>query len=336
VPAAAIFALWLAVTNTAHGGIAFFYAVPVGLVTWWFGWKAGAFAAVAAVGLYAIGAAIEPVEEFWFAAMVRAILFGLIVVLVDGARRRVLVLEHSAEDLEVIRSALTPAALPAAEGLDVAAAFVPSRHGVSGDFYLIAHPPDGSTVAVVGDVVGRGPVAARLATFVRAQLASFAANTGDPIEILQMANAALIERSADGKELVSAVCMHFDREGAEMTCAIAGHPPPLLLPDLTEVVPAGHTTLLGVQSSLSVSTAELRLTGRAGVLAYTDGATDLRRGGSLLGLDGLTRALAPLVDLPAAPFATDAKSCLLELGDKPLPDDVCLLILRPTDATATV
>ena len=31
---AAIFGLWLAITNTAHGGIAFFYAVPIGVVTW--------------------------------------------------------------------------------------------------------------------------------------------------------------------------------------------------------------------------------------------------------------------------------------------------------------
>ncbi len=328
--AAAIFGLWLTITNSAHGGIAFFYAVPIGLVTWWFGYRAGIVATVLCLGLYGIGALIDPVDEFIFTLMVRVVAFGLVVFLVEMVRERVLALEHSTEDLEAIRSALTPAALPDAAGLDVAAAFVPSMHGVSGDFYLIAHPPDGSTVAIVGDVVGHGPVAARLATFVRTQLATFAANTGDPVEILDLANLALIEKAGDGAELVSAVCMHFDKAGTTMTGAIAGHPPPLRLPTLTQVEPTGHTSLLGVQRSLSVSTVELGLDREGGVLAYTDGATDLRLGGSLLGLEGLTRALGPFAHLPAGRFAADAKRRLLDMGDQPLPDDLCLLVLRST------
>lgn len=327
---AAIFGLWLAITNTAHGGIAFFYAVPIGVVTWWFGYRAGIFTMVICLGLYGISALIQPVDEFLFTLLVRVVAFGLVVFLAGAVRERFLALEHSAEDLEVIRSALTPAALPESAGLDVAAAFVPSRHGVSGDFYLIAHPPDGSTVAIVGDVVGHGPVAARLATFVRTQLATFAANTADPVEILDLANLALIEQAGEGAELVSALCMHFDKAGTAMTGAIAGHPPPLRLPTLTQVEPTGQTSLLGVQRSLSVSTVELRLDRKAGVLAYTDGATDLRLGGSLLGLEGLTAALAPFADLPAARFAADAKGRLLDMGDQPIPDDLCLLVLRAT------
>ncbi len=327
---AAIFGLWLLVTNSAHGGIAFFYAVPIAFVTWWFGWRAGIIATLICLGLYGVGALIDPVDEFIFTLLVRIVAFGIVVFLVEAVRQRVLALEHSTEDLEAIRSALTPAALPEAAGLDVAAAFVPSRHGVSGDFYLIAHPPDGSTVAIVGDVVGHGPVAARLATFVRTQLATFAANTADPVEILDLANLALIEQAGEGGELVSAVCMHFDKAGTTMTGAIAGHPPPLRLPTLTQVEPIGHTSLLGVQRSLSVSTVELGLGPKSGVLAYTDGATDLRLGGSLLGLEGLTAALTPFADLPADRFAADAKGRLLDMGDQPLPDDLCLLVLRAT------
>ncbi len=195
---AAIFGLWLAITNSAHGGIAFFYAVPIALATWWFGYRAGIVTTVLCLGLYGISALIDPVDEFVFTLLVRVVAFGLVVFLVGMVRERVLALEHSTEDLEAIRSALTPAALPEAAGLEVAAAFVPSMHGVSGDFYLIAHPPDGSTVAIVGDVVGHGPVAARLATFVRTQLATFAANTGDPVEILDLANLALIEQAGAG------------------------------------------------------------------------------------------------------------------------------------------
>jgi phosphoserine phosphatase RsbU/P len=283
---------------------------------------------VACLGLYALSALIQPVEELWFTVLVRLVAFGLLVAVIEALRRRVLALERSAQDLEVIRAALTPAALPPSTGLDVAAAFVPSLHGVSGDFYLVAHPPDGSTIAIVGDVVGHGPVAARLATFVRAQLATFAANIGDPVEILRMANGALIERGGDRRELVSAVCMHIDPQGTDLEVALAGHPPPLLLPDLGEIRPRGDTSLLGVDRTLDVSTARVTLAPSTGVLAYTDGATDLRLDGSLLGLDGLTRALEPFADLPAAGLAANAKGKLLDLGDQPIPDDLCLLVLR--------
>jgi serine phosphatase RsbU (regulator of sigma subunit) len=323
-----IFGLWLLVTNSAHGGIAFFYAVPIALVTWWFGLRAGSLAAFLTLGVYSLGALIQPIDEFWFTLLTRAVAFGIVVGLVTVVRNQFLRLEESAEELEVIQAALTPAALPPTPGLDVAAAFVPSHHGVSGDFYLVTSPPDGSTVVVLGDVVGHGPIAARLATFIRARLATFAANVTDPVEILQLANAALIERSGRSQELVSAICLRIDRRGT-LRGAVAGHPPPLRLPDLMPLEPSGETSLLGIHRTLAVSTIDAGLPRQGGVLAYTDGATDLRRDGSMLGLDGLTEALAPLSDLPAAALVAGARSSLLDLGDDPIPDDLCLLAMRP-------
>ncbi|HXF30918.1 MAG TPA: SpoIIE family protein phosphatase [Solirubrobacterales bacterium] len=327
---ALIFGLWLAITNSAHGGIAFFYAVPVGLATWWFGWKAGVLTSILTLGLYSIGITFQPVDEFWFTLLTRAVAFGLVVVLIASVRERQVQLEQSAEELEVITAALTPDALPHTAGLDVATAFVPSHHGVSGDFYLVASSPGGGAVVVLGDVVGHGPVAARLATFIRARLATFAANISDPVAILQLANDALIERSGMSQELVSAVCMEFDQRGGELRCAVAGHPPPLRLPDLVPMEPVGPTSLLGIRRPLAVSTVTVGLTEPGGVLAFTDGATDLRRDGALLGLDGLTAALAPHSDLSAKALATEAKASLLEIGDDPIPDDLCLVVMRPT------
>jgi serine phosphatase RsbU (regulator of sigma subunit) len=326
---AVVFGLWLLITNSAHGGIAFFYAIPIGMATWWFGYRGGIVTVIAALVLYWIGSRIQPVEELWFTILVRVVAFSVTVVAVEAVRRRIDALEHSAEDLEAIRAALAPAALPASGGLDIAAAFVPSLHGVSGDFYLVAHPPDGSTVAIVGDVVGHGPVAARLATFVRAQLATFAANTGDPREILRLANHALVERRGNGREFVSAICMRVDEARGELEMAIAGHPAPLHLPDLTELRPEGVTALLGVRGDARISTVRMPLEPATGVLAYTDGATDLRTDGRLLGLEGLSEVLEPLAALPPTRLVSSARDRLLALGDRPIPDDLCLLALRP-------
>jgi serine phosphatase RsbU (regulator of sigma subunit) len=327
--AAVVFVVWLATTAANNPGIAFFYAVPIGLATWWFGPRAGAAAAVACTALYLVGAAIQPVPDFPVALAVRLIAFAAVVVLVSLLRERLLVLEHSVDELETIRAALTPARLPELADVDAAAAFVPSEYGVSGDFYLLTNGPDGSTLAIVGDVVGHGPEAARLATFIRARLAALAAGTSDPAELLTLANAALVDRAGSGRELVSAVCMRFHSGDARLCWAVAGHPLPLRLSDRSDLVPAGSTFLLGADPELTLDNAESRLGDGDGVAIYTDGATDVRRRAALLGRDGLARLLEPLAGLPAHAIVAEVERAIIEWSDEPIRDDLCLLVLKP-------
>lgn len=328
--AAIVFLVWIGLGGSGNAGIAFFYAIPVGMATWWFGWRAGLTAALACSGLYALGASINPVPHFGLALSIRGVAFLGTVVVVDLLRTRVAQLEHSEEELEAIRAALAPPLLPELPGVDAAATFVPSELGVSGDFYLLTNGPDGSTVAVVGDVVGHGPKAARLATFVRARLASIAANASDPAEILELANAALLERPGDQDELVSAVCLRYRAESSSLSWAIAGHPLPLRLPDLEPLAGEGPTQLLGVKEDLSLLNAELVLDRDGGVLVYTDGATDLRqRRGSPLGLEGLQRLLAPLSGLPARALVAEIESALIAWTGRSIRDDLCVLVLKP-------
>jgi serine phosphatase RsbU (regulator of sigma subunit) len=304
--------------------------MPVGLATWWLGWRIGLGFAAGCTGLYLIGTAIKPMPHLAGALSVRVVVLLAVVGVFAAVRDRILQLEHSEEELEAIRMALTPPSMPAHAGVDVAAAFIPSELGVSGDFYLVTNSPDGSTIAVVGDVVGHGPKAARLATFVRAQIAAFAANSSDPAEILTMTNAALLERPGRGEELVSAVCLRFHSESRVLSWAVAGHPPPLELPRLQTYRSPGETLLLGVDDSLSLTTADARLGDEDGVLIYTDGATDMRiEEGLMLGLEGLQRLLAPVANLPAQPLVSEIEETLLDWAHGTIRDDICVLVLRP-------
>jgi serine phosphatase RsbU (regulator of sigma subunit) len=330
--ALAVFVAWSIVGTAGPSGIGFFYAIPIGLATWWEGRRAGAIAVVACCGLYALGSAFEPVPHFGVALAIRAVAFVAVFALVAALRERLLVLEHSADELEAIRAALTPSSLPELPDVDAAAAFVPSEYGVSGDFYLLTNGPDGSTLAVVGDVTGHGPEAARLATFVRARFAAFAAISSDPAELLTLANSALLERRGRGKALVSAVCLRFQPRESTLSWAVAGHPPPLRLPGLQALAPAGETLLLGVDAELTLSTAEMRLGRDDGVLVYTDGATDVRRGGALLGHEGLERLLSPLAGLPARALVKEIEDAVLAWADGPIRDDLCVLVLKPRPA----
>ena len=323
-----VFCAWLA-AESSNAGIAFFYSVPVGLAAWWSGLRAGLAAAVACLGLYAVGHAIDPISEFGFALAIRAAFLLLVAAVVSWIAGRLRTLEHSAEELEAIRAALAPADLPDLPGVDAAAAFVPSELGVSGDFYLLTNGPDGSTIAIVGDVVGHGPAAAQLATFIRARFAAYAANSSDPAELLAMVNAALAERPGRRSQLVSAVCVRL-RPGEDNVCwARAGHPLPLRMPQLVELSARGGTFLLGAEPELELENTESLIEAGEGLVVYTDGATDVRRGREPLGLEGLTGVLAPLSGLAARVVAEEAERAILAWADRPIRDDLCLVVLRP-------
>ncbi|HEV7398664.1 MAG TPA: PP2C family protein-serine/threonine phosphatase [Solirubrobacterales bacterium] len=327
--ALAVFAVWLVTPAQTNVGVGFFYAIPIGIAAWWGGRRAAAVAVVGCAVLYVIGSAIQPVPHFAATLTVRLLAFVSVAVLVSLLKEKMTALEHSVEELEAIRAALTPSALPQLPDVDAAAAFVPSEHGVSGDFYLLTNGPDSSAVAIVGDVVGHGPEAARLATFIRARFAAFAANTSDPAELLMLANDALVDRPRHERELVSAVCLRFRAKEAQLSWAVAGHPLPLRLPGLKEFPPEGSTFLLGADAGLALSNHETSLPAGDGVVVYTDGATDVRRDGAMLGFEGLSRLLAPLAKLPAATMVSQVEKAILEWAEGPIRDDLCVLVLKP-------
>jgi len=322
-----VFVAWLAAGS--NSGLGFLYSIPIGLAAWWFGLRPALLTALLCLALYVVGGLIHPASHFAFAIAIRGLSFVGVAVLFSWLAQRLQALEHSAEELEAIRAALTPTALPDLAGVDAGAAFVPSELGVSGDFYLLTNGPDGSAVAIVGDVVGHGPEAARLATFIRAQLAAFAANTSDPAELLRLANSALAERPGRRQELVSAICVRLN-PGEDTICwARAGHPLPLRLPDLEELPADGSTFLLGADERLELENTESSVAGSEGLVVYTDGATDVRRGKEMLGLEGLTGVLAPLGGLAARVMVGEVERAILAWADRPIRDDLCLVVLKP-------
>lgn len=271
--AVVVFAVWLAAASHSVG-IAFFYSVPVGFAAWWFGPRAGLVVALLCACLYAIGNAIHPTSEFALALVIRAAFLLLVVAAVSWVATRLRLLEHSAEELEAIRAALTPADLPDLPDVDAAAAFVPSELGVSGDFYLLTNGPD-------------------------------------------------------GRELVSAVCVRLRPGEGSISWARAGHPPPLRLPELDELPLNGSTFLLGAEEQLELENREDALTGSDGLVVYTDGATDVRRGRQMLGLEGLRGMLAPLSGLAARAMVDELERAILVWADRPIKDDICLVMLKP-------
>jgi serine phosphatase RsbU (regulator of sigma subunit) len=244
-------------------------------------------------------------------------------------RERLDAAEHELEDLRAIRDALTPPELPRRPGLDLAASFLPAAaEQVSGDFYLVAEGPQDGTVLVVGDVIGHGLEAARRAAFVRTTFAAVAPFSDDPCSLLSWAHVALTERVGTTGEFVTAACATYLPEEQLLRWAYAGHPPALWLDDGQPLVAPKQGTPLGVGDGPECVEGSRRLTAREGVLIYTDGLTEARRGGELFGLDAVTAALAGLRTPSPSEAIAILRARVSEFAYGGLTDDLCLLAAR--------
>lgn len=249
----------------------------------------------------------------------------------DFARlnERLAAAEHELEDLRAVRDALTPPQLPERPGLELAATFIPaSADRVSGDFYLVAEGPQQSTVLVVGDVVGHGLQAGRRAAFVRTAFAATAPFSDDPARLLSWANTALIERAGTGSEFVTAAVVTYLPNDTLLRWAYAGHPPALSLDSGQELLAPAQGTPLGIRADPGCIEGSRRTADGGGVVLYTDGLTEARRGGQLFGLVGATTALKGL-DKPSPVEAIDVlRDRSSEFAEGILTDDICLLAAR--------
>ncbi len=60
------------------------------------------------------------------------------------------------------------------------------------------------------------------------------------------------------------------------------------MPELKELPADGSTFLLGAHERLELENTEASVAGSEGLVVFTDGATDVRRGREMLGLEGLS------------------------------------------------
>jgi PAS domain S-box-containing protein len=174
---------------------------------------------------------------------------------------------------------------------------------VGGDWYDSFMQPDGTTVVVIGDVIGHDTAAAAAMGQIRALLRGIAARTGDgPADILCGVDQVIETLRVD--TTASAVVARIEQSPDERERGItrlrwsnAGHPPPMVInPDGTVVVLSGIEAdlLLGIDPNSARIESEISVDRGATVLLYTDGLVE-RRGQSLD--EGLTRLRDLLIEL---------------------------------------
>ena len=314
-------------------GVAFVFVLPVVLAALWFGTPGALAVALAAALAFYIAERVDPSVDVesgtvLVAALVRALGLAVVGVLIAELFARQVVITRELENLEATRDALRPAAIAPRPALDLASHYVPVQDGVGGDFYLAVEGPRGSTVLVIGDVVGHGVTAAQRAVFVRTSLVTFAPFEDDPARLLRLANAALIDRAGTSVDYVTAACVVHRPADATLAWALAGHHAPLALGSGRELDHAGAGKPLGLDHELAVSATSVPLTEEDGVLLYTDGILDARDAhGARFGEERLSALVAAYHGATAAGVVEHLTAALADYSPAP-GDDVCLLAAR--------
>lgn len=203
---------------------------------------------------------------------------------------------------------------------------------VGGDWYDAFRQADGSTVLVIGDVVGHDEEAAAAMSQVRGLLRGVAATTGEgPAAILTRLDQAMaLLRVGVTATVVAARLAPPDADalGVELTWSNAGHPPPVLLRrDGTVVQLDGGEAdlLLGIEPETVRRQHILHIARDEVVLLFTDGLVE-RRGQSLdEGQELLERALGELSGVPLEELCDELLARLLP---RHASDDVAVVALR--------
>ena len=227
---------------------------------------------------------------------------------------------------------------PQPEHMEVAVRYVPAAQvaQVGGDWYDSWLQRDGSTVIVIGDVVGHDTAAAAAMGQVRSLLRAIGVHTGDgPADVLRGVDRAMETLGAD--TTATAVAARLEQTDDERSRGVtrlrwsnAGHPPPMVVnPDggVVELSAVESDLLLGLEPDARRVESVVSLDRGATVLLYTDGLVERRDQSLDFGLRLLRDTLLELTETDVSLERLCDLVLLRMLPERP-DDDVALVAVR--------
>jgi serine phosphatase RsbU (regulator of sigma subunit)/anti-sigma regulatory factor (Ser/Thr protein kinase) len=237
--------------------------------------------------------------------------------------------EHERErDVAItLQRSMLPRGLPAAEGVDLAARYVPARERleVGGDWYDALPLRDGRLALVIGDVAGKGLEAAAVMGQLRNALRAYLVEGRGPADALAHLDALMLHIRLD--QMATAAVVIVDPASGRLVYSLAGHPPPLLAVDgePAQLLEGGRTPPVGVLRDVERTEAAVEIAGSFTLVLYTDGLAERRQ----QPIDVLLERLLRTLERETSWAERTCERLLTEaLGDQSPEDDVALLALR--------
>jgi len=246
------------------------------------------------------------------------------------AMERARLFERERRIAAALQRSLLPSRLPEVPGLVVAARFHPALADgadVGGDWYDVFRVPGGEVAMVVGDVMGKGVVAAAGMGRVRAALRALSLTDPAPAAVLQGLD-RVFDLTEEDEQLVTLIYALVDVTDGRVTLAGAGHLPVLLVAGdgsparfITEAV--GGTPLGLPEPRTSTS---FVLEPGDTLLGYSDGLVEGRGGDLDAAFAALAAAAEAARTLPIAALVDSVVAVMT--SERQRDDDVTLLALR--------
>ncbi|WP_354697907.1 hypothetical protein DSM112329_03564 [Paraconexibacter sp. AEG42_29] len=259
---------------------------------------------------------------------------------VDALRaERSAVLEHEllAERgvTELLQTSLLPTVLASIPGVSIAARYqaADDRATVGGDFYDVFVAGDGSYLALVGDVCGKGPKAAAATAMARWALRSRAVHTSDPAALLTHLREVIGQQPspfADHEFLTMALVRLTPALGGfELTAAHAGHPASIACgPDHDPVVLDRRGGLIWSREQSPYVPQRTHLPTGSTLVLHSDGLLDAQAPDQQLE----TEDLVPIVCRTDGGAEAIADALMATAaGSQTIRDDIALLVLSTDD-----
>ncbi|MEU1295218.1 SpoIIE family protein phosphatase [Streptomyces sp. NPDC005840] len=226
--------------------------------------------------------------------------------------------------------------LPDLPGAEIATYYHPAGEGleIGGDFYDVWPLDDGSWAFMLGDVSGRGALAATTTALVRHTARAVAPLLPGPEDVVHAVNRALIRRPGEhGTGFVTLVHGHVRPAGPGLDIDLvrAGHTLPVHIDADGARAIVSEGPLLGIMPHPELATYRLHLAPGESLALYTDGITEARDpAGEQFGDDRLTRALTGAGGQAHAVLESLTRAVQDFTGPGSMDDDQAILILTAT------
>ena len=232
---------------------------------------------------------------------------------------------------QTLQRGLRPPEPPFVRGLDIAVVFDAYGDGmeIGGDLYDILPTDDGCWI-MVGDVTGKGSVAAGVSVALRHSMRGLARQIDEPDELLAQLNEMLLEGQSLN-DFATALLLRLRREEGgkwDLSLAAAGHPPAIHVTGSGPVLLGGGAVLgAWADAPAPCHRAEL-LPGETLVLA-TDGWFEAGPPETHLPATALGELAHSFADLELAEMTECLRQDAISRSGGRLRDDLVLLALRP-------
>jgi phosphoserine phosphatase RsbU/P len=241
--------------------------------------------------------------------------------------------EAKARDLaRTLQESFIPPVPPEIPGLRVGAAYRPAGtgHEVGGDFYDVFSIADHDWVVVLGDVRGKGVLAARVTALARYTIRAAAMRTPEPAAVLTTLNDALQRSDEDRFCTVVYARFRTDPSGPmSVSLGIGGHALPMrVAPDGTIATVGRYGDVVGVMADAEFSEEALTLLPGESLCFFTDGVTEGRLGDLYYGDDRLAALLTRTASLPAPDVATAIVDDVVAFQEGSPRDDIAVVVLH--------